>query len=210
MFEGADRGGPLQLGKPHQHRRDLGAGGFRLRAEERVADPFDDAGADRPAERVERPAGDGVCVGKGFEGIVRARVDAAMLRVPVQDRDDLLARDQIVRTEGIRVVAGDDPVLGSSRDRVGVPCSGGYVVKRGGGPRERFLFQSPEHRDDHCAGRFHVRREGVGTGAVHDAVVQRPVHAFLVPSAVRQIVEIGIDGLVGGSGCRFGRSTFHT
>ena len=112
------------LDEAHQDRRDLGAGGVALRVQPVLtvlAAAADHALGHDPLHGRAGVGADVACVReRGQLGVLRG-IDAHLLRITVQDRRHLFARDAAVRLKFAVADAVDHAVLGRPRDRVGVP-----------------------------------------------------------------------------------------
>lgn len=97
--------------EPVEDRGDLCSGRVALR-HELAGSTVDQALRDSPAERLAGIGGNTVRVGEAVQLCARIGVQLPVLRIAVQDRGKLLARDLGIGREGGAVRAGDDAVGG--------------------------------------------------------------------------------------------------
>ena len=180
----------LQLQIPHQHGRGLGAGGAVLRVEAAAA-ALHDARAARPLHRRDGVLADlqGVGVGQDVGILTHRHIRAALLRVAIQNRRELLAGDGRVRLKRRVARAGDDALGRRPADGLGVPSALCHIVKRHRVVYNRLACLPVQDGDQHRAGHRAVRRESRGRRAVHQLVLVSVVDRVIVPVAFRDIRE---------------------
>ena len=115
----------------HDDRCDLGARSGVLRSDRVVRHAVDDADGDRPAQGLLRVVTDPGGVGEFLGKVSRvADIETAEFCEAVEDRDDLLTRDLVVRGEQAVADAVDDLVLRAPVHGCGVPRAGRNVGER--------------------------------------------------------------------------------